>query len=187
MEFAQLTQDGQFDKFITETGNIKWDANHLCPVKALTAEECVQFRIIKPIMTDSPVFNPLTQVCDVDGCELVNGKWQIKWSITNLTASEIEQKQLEAEQQLIANVTAAVQNKLDTEARTRNYDGILSACTYATSTNLKFKAEADACVAWRDAVWDKCYDILTDVKNNVIPVPTAEEVIAQLPQIVWPS
>lgn len=42
---------------------------------------------------------------------------------------------------LQAQVVQSTQQRLDDFARTRNYDGILSACTYATSTVPKFAAE----------------------------------------------
>ena len=40
----------------------------------------------------------------------------------------------ELAEQLYKEVVDATQRRLDDFARTRNYDGILSACTYATST-----------------------------------------------------
>jgi hypothetical protein len=82
-------------------------------------------------------------------------------------------------------VVAAVQKRLDDFARTRNYDGILSACTYATSNVTKFQIEGRYCVAARDAHWSKCYDLLTQVHGGA-PVPTVDEVIAQMPALEWP-
>ena len=52
--------------------------------------------------------------------------------------SEAEYNSPEAAQ---ARFTAAIQSHLDAWAQTRNYDGIMSACTYATSTVEKFRAE----------------------------------------------
>lgn len=86
-----------------------------------------------------------------------------------------------------AEYTVGVQSMLDTKAQERNYDGILSACTYATSTNAKFKAEGQACSDWRDAVWAKCYDVLGQVKAGTLTQPTMSELLAMLPQLVWPT
>jgi len=80
---------------------------------------------------------------------------------------------------------SAVQIMLDTTARTRNYDGILSACTYATSTNQTFKAEAQACVAWRDAVWSTCYTIMADVESGSRNMPSIQELLNELPALNW--
>lgn len=81
----------------------------------------------------------------------------------------------------------AIQNKLDSFARTRNYDGILSAATYATSSVLKFKAEGQYAVGARDATWAKCYEILAEVEGGTRPMPTLEELMAELPALVWPQ
>ena len=74
---------------------------------------------------------------------------------------------------------------MDKKAQERGYDGIMSACSYATSTDNIFAAEGLACVKWRDAVWRKCYDILAEVKAGTRAIPTAEEVIAELPALEW--
>ena len=92
-----------------------------------------------------------------------------------------------ARAEAIRNVTKAVQTHMDNIARTRGYDGILSLCTYATSSNPLFSAEGQAGVSWRDAVWSTCYSILNDVERGVRPQPTVEELLAELPQIAWPT
>ena len=89
-------------------------------------------------------------------------------------------------EQVIASYTAAVQQHLDDTAKQRGYDGILSACTYATSTNAKFSAEGQAAVAWRDAVWATCYATLAAVESGAAVMPTIDELMAVLPAIIWP-
>ena len=90
-------------------------------------------------------------------------------------------------EQIIAQYTAGVQKYLDDFARTRNYDGILSAATYATSAVPKFKAEGQYAVEARDATWAKCYEILAAVEGGTRPMPTMEELIAELPVLTWPN
>lgn len=87
---------------------------------------------------------------------------------------------------IIANLTAAVQRHLDATARARNYDGILSACSYATDTNPPFMAEGQAAVNWRGAVWVTCYQIMGEVQAGTRSIPTEAELIALLPVMVWP-
>jgi len=82
---------------------------------------------------------------------------------------------------------ASVQSMLDAKARERRYDGILSACTYATSLNERFQAEGQACVEWRDAVWARCYDLLGQVNSGTIPQPTLADLLAMLPALEWPA
>lgn len=90
-------------------------------------------------------------------------------------------------EQIITQYTAGVQQHLDTFARTRSYDGILSAATYATSQVPKFKAEGQYAVEARDATWAKCYEILAAVEAGSRPMPTLDELLAELPVLTWPN
>lgn len=89
-------------------------------------------------------------------------------------------------EEITAALINAVQRKLDSTARTRNYDGILSLCSYATSTDPVFAAEGQAGVEWRDACWRCTYQVQADVLAGLRAVPTPEELIAELPVMVWP-
>jgi hypothetical protein len=80
----------------------------------------------------------------------------------------------------------AVQGILDAKAQELNYDGILSLCSYASSTNPVFAAEAAAGATWRDAAWAHCYQALDDVQNNLRQPPTVAELVAELPAMNWP-
>ena len=90
-------------------------------------------------------------------------------------------------EQIIAQYTDGVQWHLDNFAHTRNYDGILSAATYATSQVPKFKVEGQYAVEVRDATWAKCYEVLDAVQSGQRPMPTIEELIAELPVLTWPN
>lgn len=89
--------------------------------------------------------------------------------------------------EIIATYTGAIQKRLDDFARTRNYDGILSAATYATSVVPKFKAEGQYAVEARDATWAKGYEILAAVEAGTRPLPTLEALAAELPALAWPK
>jgi hypothetical protein len=89
-------------------------------------------------------------------------------------------------QPTVEEYTVAVQAHLDTKAQERNYDNILSACTYATSTVAKFQAEGQACVAWRDACWSHCYQAMAEVQAATRAAPTIAGLIAELPGLTWP-
>lgn len=89
--------------------------------------------------------------------------------------------------QLVTQYTAAVQKHLDDFARTRSYDSILSAATYATSTVPKFAAEGQYAVEARDATWAKCYEVLAAVEAGSRPMPTLDELLAELPVLAWPN
>ncbi len=84
-----------------------------------------------------------------------------------------------------AQLTWAVQRHLDTKAQERNYDNIVSACSYAAAVN-PFQEEGLAYLNWRSSVWAYCYTVLAEVEAQTRPVPTAEELIAELPALVLP-
>lgn len=91
------------------------------------------------------------------------------------------------EAEILAEMKAAIQGFLDAKPKEREYDGILSLCTYATSTDPKFQAEGQAGVAWRDAVWAKAYDVMAAVRAGERAVPAVDELLAELPAFHWPD
>lgn len=90
-------------------------------------------------------------------------------------------------QPTVDEYTTAVQAHMDGKARERNYDGILSACTYASSSVPKFAAEGQVCIAWRDGVWSSCYRLLDAVMQGEIAAPSVGELIEILPELIWPE
>ena len=89
-------------------------------------------------------------------------------------------KQVEVQKQL----TDVVQRVLDDKARSLNYDSCLSVCSYTDSGVAKFDAEGRAFKKWRSQVWTKCYEILAEVQAGQRKIPTEEQLLAELPQLV---
>lgn len=86
-------------------------------------------------------------------------------------------------EEVLAAVTPGVQAWMDGVVQQKGYDSVVSCATYATSGVAGFKADADAVVAWRDAVWTAAY-AWRDGLGGQLPqeLPSIEDVIAQLPQ-----
>jgi hypothetical protein len=76
----------------------------------------------------------------------------------------------------------AVQRHLDDAARAKNYDDIVSACSYAGAPN-PFQAEGQAFLTWRGNVWATCYQIMADVQAGRRTAPTVDGLIAELPAL----
>lgn len=108
------------------------------------------------------------------------------WDGTTLVAPVIPPPPLLSREQIIYSLTASVQHYLDGKPQERFYDGILSLCTYANSLNATFRAEGQAGVEWRDAVWATCWEVMAEVDAGTRPVPTEAELLSLLPELVWP-
>lgn len=131
----------------------------------------------------TPQYNPATHA--VREAAPVGGVQQ--WEVYPLSAEEVEVNQAAAAQALQQSIVDATQRRLDDFARTRNYDGILSACTYATSAVSKFAAEGQYAVRARDATWAALYQFMADVQAGTQPVPTDfVDVEPLLPTLEWP-
>jgi hypothetical protein len=90
--------------------------------------------------------------------------------------------------QIQEQIVTATQQRLDNFAKTRNYDGVLSLCTYASSPNPKFQAEGQYGVEARDATWSKLYEIMAEVEAGTRPMPTGyADIEPELPPLVWPD
>lgn len=94
------------------------------------------------------------------------------------------------EEEIIQQFSDAIQDYLDEVALQRGYGNskispTLSIVTYIDDINPQFAKEARIFKAWRSAVWTTCYQIIDDVRNEVRPQPTLEEVFSELPIINW--
>ncbi len=108
--------------------------------------------------------------------------WQAAYDAANTPPSPPTTEQIRA------NFVKDIQKRLDDFARTRNYDGILSACTYATDPNPKFAAEGQYCVNKRSETWAAGYAILEQVQLGQRPMPTSiADIEADLPALAWPA
>ena len=110
-----------------------------------------------------------------------------RWLAQGNKPEPAEPAQEETEEQLIDRLTRAVQGYMDGVAQQRNYDSVLSLCTYATSTVPRFQAEGQAGVLWRDACWQLGYDLIARVRAGEAPIPTEAELLAMLPPMNWPT
>lgn len=91
-------------------------------------------------------------------------------------------------EQIQAEIVTATQKRLDDFAKTRNYDGILSVCTYAADLNPKFASEGQYCIDARGATWTKLYEILAEVEAGTRPMPSSyADIEFELPPLVWPN
>ena len=150
------------------------------PKNALLAE----WNVYPLTPTEKPNYDPNNEKV-VEGIPTnENNTWVQVWDIVPLTNEE----KLNILRDIEDDIVSRTQYRLDQFARTRNYDSILSACTYATDPNIKFQIEGQYCVEARSATWIKLYEILAEVLEGKRPVPSGyAEIEPELPELIWPD
>lgn len=155
-----------------------------------------------PQPTHDPVIQAVRQIAPE---QVASDNWEQRWevvpkfieytdeqgvthTVAKQEAAAIAADQAKKAQSLKDSIVKQTQNRLDAFARTRNYDGILSLCTYATSTVLKFQTEGQYGVSARDATWAKLYEMLAEVEAGTRPMPSGfADVEPELPSLIWPT
>jgi hypothetical protein len=184
MIYAQLV-DGVVTRYpVTQNDLRKQNPNVSFPAKGLSADLMASFGYVVVRYAPQPAFDTATH-CAVEGTPVQEGDiWNQTWQVVPLTPEEIAAKL----QALQDNIAWNTQQRLDDFARTRGYDGILSACTYASSTRAKFAAEGQYAVTARDATWDMLYTIMREVQAGTRPLPSGfADIEPELPVLAWPE
>jgi len=95
-------------------------------------------------------------------------------------------KPLPTEQEIQDALEKEIEAWMNSVVAEKHYDSIDTCIArYTDSPNPQYAAEAKAVKAWNTAVWDKCWDILAEVKTGTRPIPSLEEVIYELPKLEW--
>lgn len=98
-----------------------------------------------------------------------------------------EAKAEAAAAEIQAAVVSAINAHVEQAARSRNYNSAAALAGYVASTVEPWAAEAQAFVAWRDAVWQAAYAMLAEVQAGERAAPTPTEAVAAIPAISWPE
>lgn len=126
-----------------------------------------------PIEGEIPAYDPALQTIDGPSYAIDGNVVRATWTITDkvFTATDY------------AN---AIQAHVDTTAKAKGYADGVALAGYSTSTIPAWSAEAQAFIAWRDAVWIYAYTELAKVQAGQREAPTIAGIIGELPSIVWP-
>lgn len=124
-----------------------------------------------------------------------------KWKVINHVMTELKQ-QGDCEQyaallggafefaptpdDVVSLMSWMVQAHLDNTSRQRGYTDANFCVTYTASQIPQWQAEAVSFAAWRDSVWIAAISIMGDCKAGLRQPPTPEELLAELPEMVWP-
>ena len=137
----------------------------------------IGFKFEKPVEDDEK-YAEVAEWCNENNA-LIEDKGEY-YEVVAIPEPTVEELQAQMQKQL----TDAVQHVLDAKAQELNYDSCLSVCSYIDTGVARFDAEGKAFRAWRSAVWAKGYEILAQVQAGEREIPTEEELIAELPELV---
>lgn len=107
----------------------------------------------------------------------------VTYAMVDLTAEEIAAQAANIK----AQVAAAVQRHLDAAVAERGYSSAAAAVSYVGDPNPQWDAEGGAVRDWRSAVWTVCFAALDAVLAGERPPLTPDEMVAELPPLVWPA
>lgn len=96
---------------------------------------------------------------------------QLGWADGNWTVEELPPPTAPS----LTDYRRAIQSCLDAKAQERNYDDGHTIATYVNSTIQGWAAEAQAFVAWRDAVWVYAFTEMAKVESGEREAPTPEQ------------
>lgn len=112
----------------------------------------------------------------------VDGKWYYGW--TQRLMSETEQ--VAAQQALIARYSAELDKFLDQTAQGDRWDNRLTCIARAGYPN-PWQQRAIAFGIWMDTCYALAYQILGEVLAEQRPLPTLDELLGEMPPLVWPE
>ena len=114
------------------------------------------------------------------------GKWEIdEEGVTHLPEG-ITKEMVDAEQAKLdriaysINIQELVQSHIDDLARTKRYDNMMSVRSYTGFPN-KFQKECMSMSIWASNCWGVVSDIEAAVMSGQRTIPTAQEVLGELP------
>lgn len=175
-----LIENDQFVRWIDLQADYPNTSFPLVPSSYDLPEGVVKVDLRGPSIPPGPL-----EVANLDPAPVFeNGRWRASYTIVPLLGAALDEAKARLQQQIVS----AAQRRLDTFAQTRGYDGILSACTYASSNVEKFCVEGQYCVEVRDSTWAALYQLLSEVEAGARPVPNGfEDIEPELPVLAWPN
>lgn len=128
------------------------------------------------------------EITDEQHAALLAGQSNGKRIVAGPNGPELADPPAPSPEQVKAALSAAVQDHMDAAAQAAGYDDIKSAVTYAEEPSVpKFQAEGQAFRAWRSLCWAKCYLVMAEVESGARPVPSAAQLIGELPALQLPA
>lgn len=114
------------------------------------------------------------------------GNWVTGWTVVDWDEGQIAAYEATKLVQTQAAYTAALEALYDTTAQSRKYDNRLT-CALRAGYAGPFQSEGTTFAVWMDTCNAYAYQVMREVLLATRPLPTVEELISELPELVWPA
>jgi len=108
--------------------------------------------------------------------------------VVDLSEEELEAKRLARKEVNHTTYGFITTEHLNKVVKEKDFDSIEEATSYITSSNATWKAESEAIIVWRDAVWAYFYAEMekeTPFSLSIDAIGEASPYIANMPTIAW--
>lgn len=104
----------------------------------------------------------------------------------DVKAPDLPEYPVQSPEQIQQDLEAVLNRHIDSVAQTKGYDSRITVTLRAGYPN-PWQAEGIAFGAWMDACYAKVFEIMAEVQNGTRSIPTEEELIAEMPPMIWPT
>lgn len=126
-----------------------------------------------------PSFNPATQRVERSLRFAINVVNEV-WTVVALTDAE----KMDYLRQQRAILKSFLDRYMDSQVAPKDYDSVLTACTWINASTPEWANDARAASAFREECFKRAYQIEADVLAGLRPVPTEAEFQAEMP-VLW--
>ena len=133
----------------------------------------IQEGVYLPLEDNTPSYDSATQIISGISYEVLADKVVKTYTVIDIPVEELQanlQKELER----------TIEAHIDSVVKIRGYNNQDSIAKYLVDTN-PFYEECKAISVWIGNVWIKAQEIQSEIESGTRPIPTIEEVIAELP------
>jgi len=133
---------------------------------------------------DQPAFDWVTHEVREIAPVLVGDSWTQRWEVVALSQEQAGINAAAKAEQIAADYTARLEALYDAKAQERRYDNRFT-CALRAGYVGPFQADGVAFAQWMDASNAHGYTVMAAVQAGTRPLPTWEELQAELPAAPW--
>jgi hypothetical protein len=182
--YAKLKNGVTIDKYPYTIKNL-YDDNPNVTFGPITLDLLAKFNVV-PVAASSVEYDIDSQYLEEIDPELIGSTWTQQWQVRNYDTQTTTARKAIRQAQREAEYITALEAHYDAKAREKRYDNRYT-CALRAGYAGPFQAEGTAFAVWMDNCNALAYQILAEVLDNERETPTIDELIAEMPIMVWPN